>query len=157
MNLCPHFFRKIVWFYLIWEVFARKSADIQESLQLIHYFLYLLQKIFTTWGLQTKGGGDESRPNSRASMGRNDSASRPPSRGEMISSRPPSRGSMVNGSSYGSNYPSRGPSMSRCASPTPSYYARFFYFFQFQIQKKCQILVRGHPYIMSAKGLGGWV
>lgn len=69
----------------------------------------------------TKGGGDESRPNSRASMGRNDSASRPPSRGEMISSRPPSRGSMVNGSSY----PSRGPSMSRCASPTPSYYASY--------------------------------
>jgi len=69
----------------------------------------------------TKGGGDESRPSSRASMGRNDSASRPPSRGEMISSRPPSRGSMVNGS----NYPSRGPSMSRCASPTPSYYASY--------------------------------
>lgn len=43
----------------------------------------------------------------------------------MISSRPPSRGSMVNGSSYGSNYPSRGPSMSRCASPTPSYYASY--------------------------------
>jgi len=39
----------------------------------------------------------------------------------MISSRPPSRGSMVNGS----NYPSRGPSMSRCASPTPSYYASY--------------------------------
>lgn len=69
----------------------------------------------------TKGGGDESRPSSRASMGRNDSASRPPSRGEMISSRPPSRGSMVNGS----NYASRGPSMSRCASPTPSYYASY--------------------------------
>jgi len=69
----------------------------------------------------TKVGGDESRPSSRASMGRNDSASRPPSRGEMISSRPPSRGSMVNGS----NYPSRGPSMSRCASPTPSYYASY--------------------------------
>jgi len=69
----------------------------------------------------TKGGGDESRPSSRASMGLNDSASRPPSRGEMISSRPPSRGSMVNGS----NYPSRGPSMSRCASPTPSYYASY--------------------------------
>lgn len=39
----------------------------------------------------------------------------------MISSRPPSRGSMVNGS----NYASRGPSMSRCASPTPSYYASY--------------------------------
>lgn len=76
---------------------------------------------YGTKGLQTKGGGDESRPSSRASMGRNDSASRPPSRGEMISSRPPSRGSMVNGS----NYPSRGPSMSRCASPTPSYYASY--------------------------------
>jgi len=69
----------------------------------------------------TKGGGDDSRPSSRASIARNDSASRPPSRGSMYgndsTSRPPSRGSMCP--------PSRGPSISRCASPTPSYYASY--------------------------------
>ena len=50
-------------------------------------------------------------PNSRASMARDFSGSRPPSRGPPLS-RPPSRGAAS----------SRGPSVSRGASPTPSYY-----------------------------------
>jgi len=64
-----------------------------------------------------KGGGDESRPSSRASVGRNDSASRPPSRGASMAndslsvSRPSSRGSYV--------------LSSRGASPIPSYYESY--------------------------------
>ena len=34
----------------IWEAFARKSADIHESLQLIHYYLYLkLERVKKEW------------------------------------------------------------------------------------------------------------
>jgi len=56
-----------------------------------------------------KGGGAESRPSSRASVSRDSVA-----RESFPLSRAPSRGSVA---------PSRGPSMSRGASPCPSYYA----------------------------------
>merc|ERR1712110_630973 len=56
-----------------------------------------------------KGGGDSSRPSSRASISRDSMAKE-----SFPLSRAPSRGSVA---------PSRGPSMSRGASPCPSYYA----------------------------------
>ena len=70
INIQGHLFRTLKYVYetktaadtMIWEVSARKSADIHESSQLIHYYLYFVGKWM--WGLrQDQRGAKELKRN----------------------------------------------------------------------------------------------